>query len=92
MAIKQYRTLFLVITVVLALFVASPAIQKLVVDPQTTSLTELSIFGAYQNATYPYNVTAGQSYLFYLNVDNPLGYLAYYQIEIKFRNQTQSAR
>ena len=91
MAVRQYKTLLLVASVVLSLFVASPAIQKLVVAPQTTPLTELSIFGAYYNATFPFNITAGQSYPFYLNVNNHLGSLAYYQIEVKFRNQTQSA-
>ena len=91
MAIQQYKTLLLVVTVVLALFVASPAIQQLVVVPQTTYLTELSIFGSYHNATYPYNITVGQNYPLYLNVDNHLGSCAYYLIEVKFRNQTQSA-
>lgn len=90
MAVRQYKTLLLIVTVVLALFVASPAIKQLVALPQTTPLTELSIFGAYQNATYPYNVTAGQNYQLYLNVDNRLGYCAYYQIEVKFANETQS--
>ncbi len=91
MALQQYKTLLLVVTVVLALFAASPAIQQLVVVPQTTYLTELSIFGAYNNATYPYNITVGQNYPLYLNVDNHLGSCAYYLIEVKFRNQTQSA-
>src|SRR5208283_20134 len=91
MALQQYKTLLLVVTVVLALFVASPALKQLVAVPQTTPLTELSIFGAYDNATYPYNVVVGQNYSLYLNVDNHLGSLAYYQIEVKFRNETQSA-
>jgi len=91
MALQQYKTLLLVVTVVLALFVASPAIQQLVAVPQTTYFTELSIFGAYHNATYPYNITVGQSYPLYINVDHHLGSCAYYLIEVKFRNQTQSA-
>lgn len=91
MAVQRYKTLLLVVTAVLALFVASPAIQKLVVEPQTNPLTELSIFGAYHNATYPYTVQNGQNYTLYLNVANHLGSLAYYQIEVKFRNATQSA-
>jgi uncharacterized membrane protein len=90
MALQQYKTLLLVVTVVLALFVASPAIQQLVAVPQTTYLTELSLFGSYHNATYPYNVTVGQNYPLYLNVENRLGSCAYYLIEVKFRNQTQS--
>ena len=91
MVLQQYKTLLLVVTVVLALFVASPAIQQLVAVPQTTYLTELSLFGSYHNATYPYNITVGQNYPLYLNVDNHLGSCAYYLIEVKFRNQTQSA-
>ncbi len=91
MAIRQYRTLLLVATVVLALFVASPAIQQLAAAPAPTPLTELSIFGAYHNATYPYNVEAAQNYSLYLNVNNHIGSVAYYQIEVKFRNETQSA-
>lgn len=74
MALQQYKTLFLVVTVVLSLFVASPAIQRLVAVPQTTThFTELSIFGSYNNATYPYNITVGQNYRLYLNVTNHLG-------------------
>ncbi len=91
MPLQKYKTLLLVVTVVLALFVASPAIKQLVAAPQTIPLTELSIFGAYHNATYPYNITVGQNYQLYLNVDNHLGSCAYYQIEVKFRNETQSA-
>src|SRR5208283_518734 len=91
MALQQYKTLFLVVTLVLALFIASPAIQQLAVAPQTMSLTELSLFGPYQNTTYPYNATIGQNYPLYINVANHLGTTAYYLIEVKFRNQTQSA-
>ncbi len=91
MSLRQYKTLLLVVTVVLSLIVASPAIQQLAAVPQTTHLTELSIFGSYHNATYPYDVKAGQSYPLYINVVNHLGSCAYYLIEVKFRNQTQSA-
>ena len=38
MAIQQYKTLILVVTVVVALIVASPAIQQVVVLPQTGSV------------------------------------------------------
>lgn len=89
MATQQYKSLILVVTAVLALFAASPAIQQISVNPNTDPLTELSILGIYHNATYPFNVSLGQSYQLYLNIDNHLGSCAYYQIEIKFRNQTQ---
>ena len=90
MGLQQYRAVLLIVTAVLALFVASPAIQKIVFFPQTDFFTELSLFGTYNNATYPSNITMGENYRLYLNVDNHLGSSAYYVIETKFANQTQS--
>ena len=45
MARQQYKMLVLVVSLVLALFVASPAVQQLVVVPQTQGqcLTEFSV-------------------------------------------------
>ena len=89
----QYRALFLVVTVVAALFVASPALRRLqtLATPQTTFFTELSILGSYRNATYPRNIAVGENCSLYLDVTNRLGYCAYYLIQVKFRNETQSA-
>ena len=89
MGLQQYRALLLIIAAVSALFIASPALQKLVYFPQTNYFSELSLFGSYNNATYPSNVTVGSNYRLYLNVDNHLGSCAYYVIEPKFGNQTQ---
>ena len=92
MGLQQYKMLLLVVTIVSALFVASPALQQLLlVYPQTEHLTEFSLLGPYHNATYPYNVTVGKNYRLYLDVGNRLGSCAYYLIQVKFRNQTQSA-
>lgn len=90
MGLQNYKALFLVVTAVLALLVASPALEQLVFVPQTDHITELSLLGPYQNATYPSNVTAGENYRLYLDVANHLGSCAYYTMQIKFRNQTQS--
>jgi hypothetical protein len=77
--------------VVAALFAASPAVQSYTVTPQTDPVTEFSILGPNHNATYPYNITSGTDYQLYLDINNHLGVSAYYQIQVKFRNQTQSA-
>ena len=89
MGLQKYRGLFLIITAVLALFIASPLLQKFVYFPQTDFFTELSLFGSYNNATYPTNVTSGGTFRLYLNVDNHLGSLAYYVVEAKFGNQSK---
>jgi hypothetical protein len=89
MGLQQYRAVILIVTAVLALFIASPELQKFTFFPQTSYFTELSLFGQYNNATYPSNVTVGENNRVYLNVDNNLGSCAYYMVEPKFGNQTQ---
>lgn len=89
MGLSQYKTLILVVTAALALLIASPAIQQLLVYPQTDNLTEFWMFGPKHDASYPANITADQTYRLYLDVTNHLGSTSYYNVEMKFRNQTQ---
>src|SRR4030067_1103821 len=92
MNLQEYKTIILVVTAVSALIVASPALQKLLVFPQTESFTELWLLGPGHMAEgYPYNISRGQSYSVFLGVANHLGGVAYYSIQVKFRNQFQSA-
>jgi len=90
MAHKHFKALLLVACSVLALFVASPAIQRLVASPHAEFFTELAIMGPYHNATYPYNIQSNENFTLYFDVTNHLGSLAYYLIDIKFQNETQA--
>ena len=91
MDLQKYNALFLVIIGVLALFAASPVLQKVLVYPQTEFFTEFWLLGPKHTAEgYPHNVTRGTSYDVYLGVANHLGSCAYYVVEAKFRNQTLS--
>ena len=89
MRLSQYKTVILVVTTALALLIASSSIQQLLVYPQTDNLTEFWMFGPNHDAAYPSNVTADQTYRIYLDITNHLGSAAYYNVEMKFRNQTQ---
>ncbi len=89
MALYRYKTMLLVIFVVAALLIASPALQRLIVYPKTDALTEFWLLGPDHDGTYPSNVTAGQSSRLYLDVSNHLGSFAYYEVEIKFSSQSQ---
>jgi hypothetical protein len=90
MGLSQYKTFILVAMTALALLIASPSIQQLLFYPQTDNLTEFWMFGPNHDAAYPANATADQTYRIYLDVTNHLGSAAYYNVELKFRNQTQS--
>jgi hypothetical protein len=90
--LQEYRVLFFVVVAVVALLVASPALSRLLVYPRTEFFTELWVLGPNQRAeNYPFNITRNQNYSIFLGVANHLGYCAYYLVQVKFRNQTQSA-
>ena len=89
MGLQKYIGLFLIIAAVAALFIASPLLQSFEYFPQTDFFTELSLFGSYNNATYPTNVTSGGTFRLYLNVDNHLGSPAHYVVKVKFGNQSK---
>jgi hypothetical protein len=92
MDLLQYKAVFLTATAILALLTASPALQKVLVYPQTEFFTEFSLLGPQHTAeNYPYNITSNGNYRVFLGVTNHLGSCAYYVVEVKFRNQTQSA-
>jgi hypothetical protein len=92
MSLHEYRVVFVVVTGVLALIVASPALSRLLVYPRTEFFTELWILGPNHRAEdYPFNITRNHNYSVFLGVGNRLGYCGYYLVEVKFRNLTQSA-
>jgi hypothetical protein len=92
MSLQEYKALFVIVTAVLALLVASPALQRVLVYPQTEFFTELALLGPEGKAEdLPFNITRGVNYTVSLWVANHLGQCAYYLVEVKFRNQTQSA-
>ncbi len=91
MNFREYQVLFVVVVGIVSLLVASPALSRLLVMPRTEFFTELWILGPNHMAEdYPYNVSRNQNYSVFLGIGNQLGYCAYYLVEVKFRNQTQS--
>jgi hypothetical protein len=87
----EHRLTFIVVTGIIMLLVASPALSRLLVYPRTEFFTEMWLLGpSHMAEDYPYNLTSGQNYTVYLGLGNHLGYCAYYLVEAKFRNETQS--
>ncbi len=92
MNLQEYKVVILVVTAVVALIVASPALQHVLVYPQTEFFTELWLLGPNHTAQdFPHNITRGESYHAFLGIANQLGRCAYYEVQVKFRNSTQSA-
>ena len=91
MDIKEYRTLFVVVTLVLALVAASPAL-SVVVPFQVASerFSEIWLLGpGHMAEDYPFDVGLNETYNVFVGVGNHMGCHEYYVVYVKFRNQSQ---
>jgi hypothetical protein len=87
---SRFRISLVVCTVAVALFVASPGIQQMLVFPQSSFFSELALLGPQHTASaYPSDIAVNQTYNVYLDVTNHLGHQAYYMVQVKLLNQTQ---
>ena len=91
MKIAEYWLLYWTVVGVSALLVASPFLSRVLVYPRTEFFTELWILDADHKAeSYPFNITCNQNYTVYLGVANHLGYCAYYMVQVKFLDWSQT--
>ncbi len=90
MNLQDYKILLLIVISVSTLLIASPALQRLLVLPQTEFFTEMWLLGPGHKAEdFPFNITSKENYNVFLGLGNHLGQSAYYIVEVKFRNETQ---
>jgi uncharacterized membrane protein len=92
MELGQHRTLMIIAVAVVLLLVFSLVLQLVPVYPKSDSVTELYILGPEHKAeNYPFNITRNENYHVILGITNHLGSSAHYQVEVKFRNESQSS-
>ncbi|UCE95193.1 MAG: DUF1616 domain-containing protein [Candidatus Bathyarchaeota archaeon] len=90
MSFDERKLLFFTASGILMLLVVSPALNRFFIFPRTEFFTELWLLGPNQKAEgYPFNVTVNEKYEVFLGMANHLGYAAYYNVAVKFRNETQ---
>jgi uncharacterized membrane protein len=90
MYFEKYKIPFIVVVAIITLLVASPAIQRSLVYPESEFFSEFWLSDSnHKTENFPYNITQNEYYTVYLVVSNHLGQCSYYNVEIKFRNQTQ---
>jgi len=89
--LDDYRTLFIVVTLGLALIAASPAIALVVpFGGGSEQFSEFWLLDPNHAAEdYPFNVSAGEMYSVFVGVGNHMGSPEYYKVYMKFGNITQ---
>ena len=91
MKLANLRILYLISCGALCLIVLSPTIDLISPFPEGERYSELYVLGpTHLMEGYPFNISAGISYNFYLGVGNYMQDLKYYSVRVKFRNQSDS--
>jgi hypothetical protein len=89
--LEEYKQVFAAVGLVGVLLFATPALGLVVHLPSGQKFSELWVLGSGHMAEgYPFNVRGNESYLVYLGVDNRLSSSAYYEVIVKFANQSES--
>jgi len=95
MNVEEYRTLFIIGSLVLMLVAVAPTLSLFIGVPWNSErFSELWLLGPEHRAeNYPFNIRGMKQYSIYVGVGNQLGdaraRAAYYVVYVKFRNQTQ---
>lgn len=90
MKLEDYKVVFAAVGLVGVLLFGSPALGLVVHLPSGEKFSELWVLGSGQLAEdYPFNVRENESYLVYLGVNNSLSSSAYYEVIVKFRNESE---
>ena len=91
MNLEDYRTVFVVSGLILILVASAPTLSLVLpFSGGGEHFSELWILGPNHMAEdYPFNVRAGESYLVHVGVGNHMGSSIYYNVTVKFRNQTE---
>jgi hypothetical protein len=86
--LEDYRVAFMVAGLIGVLLFASPTLSLVVHLPGGEKFSELYVLGPNLTAEdYPFNVTAGESYLVNLGVGNYMGSSTYYVVYVKLGNE-----
>lgn len=88
MNLNDYRLLFIVITLGLALILVTPSFSVLFdLESESESYSELWLLGPNHMASdYPFNVGEGEEYKIFVGLGNHMGNTEYYKICVKFSN------
>jgi hypothetical protein len=86
--LEEYRTLFMVATIVLALVAVSPVLGVVVpFGGGSERFSEFWLLGPDHMAEgYPFNVRAGEEYSVFVGVGNHMGCSEYYRVYVKLGN------
>jgi uncharacterized membrane protein len=89
--LEEYRTLFIVATLGLALVAASPGLSLVLPETGSERFSEFWLLGSDHMAEgYPFDVGVSEEYRVFVGVGNHMGDSEYYKVYVKLRDGTGS--
>jgi hypothetical protein len=90
-SLNDWRAVFVAVGLIGVLGFSLFSVVLFARGPPGEVFSELYVLGPGHMAEgYPFNVSAGGSYMVYLGVRNHMGGSVYYEVDVKFRNSTES--
>lgn len=91
MKLEQYKFIFISLGLILVLLISSPAISSFISYSSGEQFSEFFLLGPEGMAEgYPHNIIPNQKNTVYFEVENHLGSLAYYLVNIKLLSASDS--
>jgi len=88
--VEDFGTIFMLTSLLGALAISSPALAFVLPSQTRERFSELYVLGPNHMAEdYPFNVKTNKTYKIYIGINNHIGSSAYYELDIKLRNQTE---
>lgn len=88
--LEEIETIFLLISLVGALLIASPSLALAFPSRTVERFSELYVLGPNHMAEgYPFNVRANETYRIFVGIGNHMGSSAHYVLYVKIRNQSE---
>jgi hypothetical protein len=90
-SLAGYRYVFIAAGLIGLLLFSLPSVFLFVRLPAGERFSDLYVLGpGHMLEDYPRNVSAGEKYLVYVDVENHLGQVAYYEVWVKLRNSSDA--
>jgi hypothetical protein len=89
--INNYRKIFIVISLIGVLLIASPTLSVLLKTPSNDPLSEIYFLGPkLTQDSIPSNIIDGHKYMIYIGAGNEMGSTAYYRINLKVGSENET--
>jgi hypothetical protein len=89
-SLNEFKRVLYAVGLIGIIICFAPSFVKIVAWPAGGEFSDIYVLGpGHMVEDYPFNVSAHSNYLVYLGVENHMGNIMYYEVDVKFRNASE---